>query len=468
MLAWNPARSGRFCMIVFAILILGYARLSTTGGPAPSAVLAAPARSPAVQGASPEPTTAPGATASELTGAPLQTASARALAATLLAELPATRTPDPALPSAEGWNAGIGEIQVTALDEPVGEQPLWLVHSAGQRHRSLDAQDHQDHFVALYARTGDTWRAVDRVALTCPDRLDRVQQVAVAPERTWILAQGGANAHNGCFDLLSFDGKTLRSEIAHRSSGPDRSRLEDLNGDGTPDVVLDTSDPYVLCYGCNLRLESFDVRQWDGQQFTPVRLQMLPSSVPERVRVPINQAVAWAQAGLWKSAGIILRRASAAYTDHPAAVWDVELIKLHAAARAAHARRSAYPLLAQVFYGDYTSAVATMRRHGAEALFGAQPPLVTGTPAQGWEANLVDWIERSTTPAIADQPDLAAAYFIRGWARHIGNPIDSNALRDIQRAADFAPDEPLYAESATILALERRFLDSLRRGSGDS
>jgi len=454
MLARKPARGGPIGLIVLAVLLLSSAYLSTPRSWLSSAVFAAVTLSPAA--------------AATDAAAPSVATPAAALAATLVAALPPTRTPDPDLPSAAGWNAGIGAIQVTALAAPAGGPPIWLVHSAGHRHRSRTAADHQDHFVAVYTREGDTWRSIDRIALSCPDRLDDVEQEAVTPERTWILARGSANAHNGCFDLLSFDGETLRSEIAHSSAGPDRSRLEDLNADGTPDAVLDTSDPYMLCYGCNVRLESLEVRQWDGQRFTPVRLEPLAASVPDRVRVPINQAVAWAQAGLWKSASIMLRRASTAYMDHPAAVWNVALIKLQAEARAAHARRSAYPLLAQVFYGDYASAVATMRRHDAEALFGPQPPLVAGTPAQGWEANLVDWIERSTSAAIAEQPDLAAAYFIRGWARHIGNPIDGNALRDVQRAADFAPEEPLYSESATILTLERRFLDSLRPGSGNS
>jgi len=384
------------------------------------------------------------------------------LAATLIAALPATMTPDPGLRSAGDWNAGVSDVRISALEVPQGSPPLWMASSRGFRHRDRAVERDQDHFVALYSREGESWRLLGRAELTCPDRLDRVDQVIVEPQRVWIAARGGANAHNGCFDLLSFDGRSLRHEIAHSTAGPDRSRLEDLDGDGLLDAILDTSDPYVLCYDCDVRLEDFEVRRWDGERFVPVRLALLGPDAPPSVRIPINQAVAWARAGLWKDAAIKVRRASEDLASDPVAVWDVALIRLVASARAEHARASGYPLLAQVFHGDYSSAIATMRRYGAGALFDSETPLVAGTPASTWEANLVDWLDRSTSAAIAEQPDLAAAYFVRGWARHIGNPIDNNAVRDIRRAADFAPDEALFAESATSLALERRFLDALR------
>src|SRR5207244_4359732 len=93
-----------------------------------------------------------------------------------------------------------------------------------------------------------------------------VFQVELDPKNIWLEAQGGAGAHSGCYDLLRFDGKQLHSEISSCSSSPGDSRLEDLNGDGTPEVVLDATDYYVFCYACGVRKINYTVMRWDGQQ----------------------------------------------------------------------------------------------------------------------------------------------------------------------------------------------------------
>jgi hypothetical protein len=48
-------------------------------------------------------------------------------------------------------------------------------------------------------------------------------------------------AHGSIFDLLQFDGQKLTIAATQASTSPG-SRLEDLNDDGLPEVLLDQTD----------------------------------------------------------------------------------------------------------------------------------------------------------------------------------------------------------------------------------
>jgi hypothetical protein len=64
---------------------------------------------------------------------------------------------------------------------------------------------------------------------------------------------------------------------------------------------------------------------------------------------------------------------------------------------------------------------------------------------------MVKYVARTTTLQLEAQPDLAAAYFVRGWALALVDPKDPSALADIQQAADLDPSEALYAEALDYL-----------------
>jgi hypothetical protein len=55
--------------------------------------------------------------------------------------------------------------------------------------------------------------------------------------------------------------------------------------------------------------------------------------------------------------------------------------------------------------------------------------------------------------AIQAQPDLATAYFLRGWATYLTHKHDPQLLADIIHAAQLAPTEPLFTNS--LLYLQR-------------
>jgi hypothetical protein len=92
-----------------------------------------------------------------------------------------------------------------------------------------------------------------------------------------------------------------------------------------------------------------------------------------------------------------------------------------------------------------------MRPYRPEALFARPSPLVAGTPADGWEAALATWMTTTTTLHLTARPDLAAAYFLRGWGLGLVQPKNPAVLADIERAAQLAPNEVLFTESLRYL-----------------
>lgn len=161
-------------------------------------------------------------------------------------------------------------------------------------------------------------------------------------------------------------------------------------------------------------------------------------------------------AGLWKDALSAITQAQERVSQYPEAdvqtlTWDYALIKLHAEALAQALTDSPYPLLANVFYGDDAAAVELMRAYSPDQLFTPQTPLIVGTVAEQWVSEVSSRITEATTAALAVKPDLAAAYFLRGWAAYLADPTSPQARADVRRAAELAPGDTLFVSSAAYL-----------------
>ena len=238
---------------------------------------------------------------------------------------------------------------------------------------------------------------------------------------------GGAGAHSGTFQVLSFDGETLRQEIGGASSSPGAGYLADLNGDGVNDVVLNSTEYYVFCYACGVRHPYFSVYTWLGEQMLPVEVSALMmgqrGTPPDEAN---SRAVQLVQAGLWSDALAAIKQAVAlAGDDDPPTPsgslrWNAALIQLNHDAQLAALQDSPYPLLSSVFYGDYAAAVDLMRTLPVEQIFSADSPLLVGTVAEGWQAELSSYLTQSAAAALEVVPDLAPAFFMRAWARFPG------------------------------------------------
>jgi hypothetical protein len=388
------------------------------------------------------PTLVPTALATEV---PLAMMTAE-LSATVVAALPPTPTPD----AANGTGGfGLEGVSAQALRSPAGWPPLWAVASHGMS----VGDPSQVHFVEIYSREGGAWRRLDRFELTDDDYLDPtgLAQVDIDPKNIWLEAQGGAGAHSGCYDLLRFDGSKLHSEVSSCSSSPGDSRLEDVNGDGTLDVVLDATDYYVFCYACGVRQVGYTVMRWDGQSMVEVKLAPLPGAGSGKLFELTNQAIALAQAGMWKDAQAIISPTRLLQPDNQDAKWAAGLIGLTATARAEQAKSGAYPLLDNMFYGDYPAVLDVMRAYTPEQVFSVETPLVKGTTAEGWEQQVTDAITQTTNLALTVTPDLAAESFLHAWGVYLTDPANPSVLADVERAAQLDPKEALFKESLEYL-----------------
>jgi hypothetical protein len=451
MLSWPAQWRGAACAAALLLLLsiagcgaLPAATPAAVVNMAPSSVL--PPTSPVATIAATVSATpvAPAAVTTAAT-APRTVTPSAALAAELAAIVkqampPSNTTPGPGYMTIEAFPL------VSPAGLPGGE--YWLAYTAGMRSYQPDRK----LSIAVYTHGPTGWQAVSRADLQCAEYLNSgdVKQVPLDPGSAWIVAASGVGAHGGCFELFSFDGATIRSQLQAFSPSPGMATVRDIFGDGANVVVLDQSEPYVFCYACGVRYPRFKVMTWDGTKLVEVPLATLPDSAPTDLKTLNDKAVALAQGGLWKDAQTMIGQAAARDPKDATVARNAGLIRLTAEA-AAKGVNGGYPLLGNVFYGDYDAALNVMRPFKPEDIFSATTPLVVGTAAQDWRRSLSEWLLKATNLAITARPDLAAPYFLRGWGLYLTQPMAAGVLADVEKAAQLAPNDPLFAQSAAYL-----------------
>lgn len=385
-------------------------------------------------------------------------------------------TPDPEVEAElvatvkEGLSALPAEdVLAQPLAVPAGSPPLWVVYSAGLLDFAGEVE-FPSHFVAVYGREAGQWRQVAYLDLDKdgmgPTFLGDggVSQVQLDPTAVFIQVEGGVGAHGGVYQLLKLEGSELKTEVAASAASPGFSRTMDLNDDGTPEIVLDVSDAYVFCYACGVRKTDYQVLWYDPasghlREATPRRLPGGDAAGP--AAEAIQRAVSLAAAGLWKDAAAEAARADEMATglspdDLEALRWNRALIDLYAETMAQRVASSPYPLLSNVFYGDYAAAVDLMRAYAPEQVFSAESPLIAGTVAEGYEESLIYHLRQSTALALDHDDRLAPAYFLRGWSQFLAEPGSPAVQADVAKAAELAPDDELFKASLHYLTLSSR------------
>ena len=166
-----------------------------------------------------------------------------------------------------------------------------------------------------------------------------VLQVFIEPEHIWLHLEGGVGAHSGVFNLLSFDGETLRTEASGFSASPDVASTADLNGDGNQEVILDATDYYVFCYACGVRLVQYDVLRWNRNRMEPVDARELPGRFAGRVECAQRPGADAGEGralegGAWRP----LKRDDCLNIDDPTFEWNGIVIELNAEAKRAVGR----------------------------------------------------------------------------------------------------------------------------------
>jgi tetratricopeptide (TPR) repeat protein len=328
-------------------------------------------------------------------------------------------------------------------------QPLWAAHTFGSR----SFEPEEKHYIAIYAHPNEKWQEVSRAELGEADYVDpaSVTQVQIEPTQVWLQVDAGVGAHGGIFYILRFDGTSLHKEVEFSNATPAAGEVRDVNGDGAPDVVLNESDSYVFCYVCGVRLVNFGVMSWDGTKLARVELKPLATAAPAEARRLNDLAIKQANAGLWKAARENIQKALPLDPQNPTLVWNAALIGVTAGGREEHIKDSSHPVLTMLFYGDYDAAIARIRQHSPEKLFGAESPLILGTPAEGDVETFKKMVTEITTKALAVEPDLAGALFLRGWAEFGLGKDNAAATADIQRAAELYPNEELFRLAAAYI-----------------
>lgn len=423
---WLPLSVG---ILLFGLVLAGCAGVTPTQlAPGPAA---APTDTPSPT-ALPAPTNTPTATP---VPAPPDT---EALVARFVQALGITIQPD-----SGSWEG----VRVLELQDPAAAPPVWAAYTYG--FRSFDPL--QNHAVGLFTWQGDDWAELGRVELECPDYLNEnaVRQVFLEPSAIWLTVEGGAGAHSGCFHLLRWDGASFQTVVSGFNSSPDAGQLVDVDGDGRSEVLLNVTDPYVFCYACGVRLYSVRIFRWTGAALEEATLQELPEDADPSLRALNNRAVALAQANLLLDAAAVIADARNQAPDNEIVYWNDQWIRLHLNGRLEAAK--VYPLLGQIFYGDWAGAVSTMRGFTPEQIFSRESPLIVDTVAAEWEDALSEWIITFADDALAVKPELAPAYFLRGWATYLVAPDDPQVRADIVQAASLAPGDPLYAASLEFL-----------------
>ena len=377
-----------------------------------------------------EPTSAPNTTPT-VTGTP----ACRDLLDTATAALPPTTTPD-----ASGMiNAN---YQILPLTSAAGLS-LWAVHTVGWNEPAR-----REHFVVIYTCRAGAWRALSQYEIVNRNLefivVVSVKQVPIRDDRSiWLEVHSISGANAGCYELIGFDGTTWQQPVSHCAGHVPPHGATDLNGDRQPEVIL---------YGYDFMLQTYTIHQvltWNNARWRQETFELLPESAPAELRQLNNEAVELAQAGLWQEAEALIGQLD---SQDPTVNWNRALISLYAETMGCTGN-GPNSLLGTLACGNYPAVLDAMRAYTPAQLFRQEdnPMVEEFFLDTGIYLGLFDPILTATEKAIEHQPDLAAAYFVRGWALYLTDPNGREGLANIEQAAKLDPNEPLFEESMLYL-----------------
>ena len=354
---------------------------------------------------------------------------ATAIVATVQAAMPATPTPD-----AAGLTASaVGETAVVAIWQDA-DGPYFAAITTGM----MDDID-TPHPLTIYQKQGETFVPVTRYDFVDGEYIGGIELIPdITTDKTFFVVHGGVGAHSSFGTVFAFDGKNLTVAVDGRSdAGGGAVTVRDINSDGVLDIITDTTDYYVFCYACGVRIRNATVYAWDGTAFVAQVIE--PAS-----DAATNTIVAYAQAQRWSMVDTLL-----AQLLPPSMVpdkWNVALMR-HMATLRRPVADDAFPLLAHIFYGDYDAAIALLKAVGADETTRIDGSWFAGPISDGQTADATmefrmvaaDVMVRFADIALAQDPTDTSVQFIRGWARTLKNPRDPAGLNDLQAVVAVDP-----------------------------
>ena len=93
-----------------------------------------------------------------------------------------------------------------------------------------------------------------------------------------------------------------------------------------------------------------------------------------------------------------------------------------------------------------------MNQYSPDQIFYDASPLIESSVAEGWESELSAQILDCTGSALAVEPEMAAALFMRAWGTYLSEPDSPEILADVRNAALLEPDEHLFTSSEEFLS----------------
>lgn len=275
-----------------------------------------------------------------------------------------------------------------------------------------------------------------------------IRQLDVDSDEIWLMMDTFSGAHGGCTQIISFDGQLANSAYLGCNPHFPVLRSTDWDGDGRLEIAINQTNHYVFCYSCQMSYFQYEVLQIQDEQLVTLSIERLPSSINGRLQERNNRAIELAQAKLWKQAQETIHQAVLLDKHNETVQQNAMLIDLHAAAFQKQAKNEkSYPLLGNIFFGDYEAALQVMRPYNVATLFDPETPLIKGTQAETYQIELAEAITETVTLALQAEPELAEAYFLRAWATHLITTTSLSILVDLQQAVKLSPDERLFIDS---------------------
>jgi peptidoglycan/xylan/chitin deacetylase (PgdA/CDA1 family) len=417
-------------------------------------------------GDAPEPTATASASPAHVTRTPTPTATAPTMP---------TPIPTPSAAEIEQLRADLEAAVLAEIAEEFGEHGLtaraidlgpdsaegsyWAVMTNGPQPVYLDDDDEPVnffHIVAAYRLDPDgSWSPeLAHVEIeTAPQRTGDVDVTDAPDGSAWIVVRGPTGAHAGTLDVIRFDPAdgSLETVISRISSRPNAGEITDLDGDGIPEFVLNTSNPYVFCYACAVEEHSVAIHRWDGASLTEVRLEAPPGLAGD-VETAARRVVSLAEADLWRQAAALAVATSRRTPRDEGVRWLSILVNHTAAQRLAHAGSPGQPLLTNVLAGEYATALDLMRAHEPQVAFALDGPLIQDTAAELDLATMAVTVLDYTERALGQRPDEAAIHAVRALGLALASPDDLERARQAaRRAAELAPGDTFLQQVVSFL-----------------
>jgi DNA-binding CsgD family transcriptional regulator len=251
------------------------------------------------------------------------------------------------------------------------------------------------------------------------------------------------------FYALRFDVETetitvVESNLHRRWAGDIRG----LDGDGTPAILINESDAYVFSGASGTEETFVRLLRWEEGELVDVPFEA-PSGLSDDLTTRVNEALRFADAGLWTDAAELIGGAANEQPGNQELRWLARRVQLITLGRLLQAERQEdrganslqAPLL--VMTGEYEAVVELMRQYSPDDLFGTAGVMHLYSAPEDSNSML-----QYSSRALSLVAERAAVHAVRAWSFALALPSDvESAEASMAEAVRLAPEDAFYAEA---------------------